>query len=800
MSSTLVLIDAAIDQVALLASSVSRDATIVVLDSQQDGVAQISAVLAAQASIEAVHLFSHGAPGTLQLGATTLNLDSLAAYDLAPWQQALRHANLLIYGCRVASGAVGDRFLQELHQRTRANIAATATTTGSAAQGGDWNLEWRIGAIEPVPILHPDVMAQYDSTLQIRSNLLYGVSEGELYEITLATGNVRVVSDLSFQTFAIARDSRTGNLYYIENGVGTGSGTPIAFFNPTTEENTVTPNTTGVSEQFVKLAQQAGSGTLFAMTSSTANLYQITLNGDIPSGAVDLGQVRLADGSILPFGGGDVAFDPDNANRLFAIVTRPDDLENRYELYTIDVTTLTATLVGNVRDQNGTTLSDVGSGSLAFGQDGDLYLTSQSDANGNASSSNRLFRVNQNTGVVISSTPIQANIQFNDFATLPITLDPEIEDPDDPDAEGCVPGINRRGNNRNNRLLGDNNINRLFGRDGNDLLRGFDCPDLLSGGRGRDLIRGGNAGDQLQGNQDNDRLNGGRGNDRLNGGLGNDTMLGGRGTDSLRGGNGNDRMFGGTGNDRMLGNQGDDFMEGGAEDDVLIGRLNRDTLRGQGGNDRLRGNLGDDRLSGGAGDDLLDGGRGEDIMEGGSGDDQLFGRLNNDVMSGGDGNDFLNGQANSDEVRGGAGRDRLIGRGGADLLVGGAQADVLNGGQGFDRMFGGAGNDRIIGGRRADRISTGRGSDIVEYRAIGDGGDRIFDFSTAVDQIDLSRIFAGSGYGSNRPFRQYVSIEQTGLDTTISIDTNGDQRGGFESFITLSGIRANTVVRRNFVV
>ncbi|NJL20178.1 MAG: DUF4347 domain-containing protein, partial [Leptolyngbyaceae cyanobacterium SM1_3_5] len=123
MSSTLVLIDAAIDHVALLASGVSDDATVVILDPQQDGVAQISAILAAQNSLDSVHLFSHGAPGTLQLGATTLSLDSIDAENLAPWQQALRHANLLIYGCRVAAG-----------ERGRSLFAKTA----SAHRGKHW--------------------------------------------------------------------------------------------------------------------------------------------------------------------------------------------------------------------------------------------------------------------------------------------------------------------------------------------------------------------------------------------------------------------------------------------------------------------------------------------------------------------------------------------------------------------------------------------------------------------------------------------------------------------------------------
>ncbi|MBD2090878.1 DUF4347 domain-containing protein [Microcoleus sp. FACHB-1515] len=940
MSSSFVFVDQAIDQYQFLANGIDPTATVVVLDSQQDGVAQISAVLAAQASIEAVHLFSHGAPGTLQLGATTLTLDSLAAYDLAPWQQALRHANLLIYGCRVASGAVGDRFLQELHQRTGANIAATVTPTGSAAQGGDWNLEWRIGAIEPVPILHPDVMAQYDSTLEfVIPNLLFApatTDEGnvaqpsQLRVVDLETGDSQIIAPLAFQTFALARQAGTGRLYYVE----TGENGRVAYYDTRTGQNVTLLNRTGVFDdagagappsQFVKLAQQAGSGIIYAMNSSTPNLFSIAVEGDTAGIATNLGAITLANGDPLPFGGGDIAFDPENPNRLFVTVTRPDSSTNVFQLYTVDVSApgLPATFVGDVRLPNGIVLSDAGSGSLAFGQDGFLYLTSDI---GEITASSRLFQVDPDTGIVVDADRVRPIARLNDFATLP-TVTPQVDlvltktdgldsiqpgeeivytitvtntsptgsladirltdfitgvngvtwsgvftggipgdlnsffpgaeigtgdidvrfnlaaqatltytvrgtvDPDaligttlentaqvivppgviDPNPEdntdsdqtdiGCVRGINRRGrNNRDNRLLGDNDINRLTGGGRRDVLRGFGCPDTLIGNRGRDLLRGGNARDNLQGNQNNDRLNGGEGRDRLNGGLGNDTLLGSIGNDSLRGGSGRDRLLGGAGADRMVGNNGDDVMRGNRENDVMFGRLDNDRLNGNRGNDRLRGNLGRDRLGGGAGSDLVEGGRGNDVLFGGNGNDRLNGDLGLDVLVAGNGDDSLLGRAQADRLFGGAGRDQIIAGGGADRVEGGAQADVLNGGLGIDRIIGGGGADRLIGGRRTDALRGGGGRDRFEYRNTDEGGDRVLDFASAADQIDLSRIFARSGYGGERPFRQYVRLQQSGSDTLVLLDVNGDRSSGFETFITLAGVNRSSMSARNFIV
>ena len=64
----------------------------------------------------------------------------------------------------------------------------------------------------------------------------------------------------------------------------------------------------------------------------------------------------------------------------------------------------------------------------------------------------------------------------------------------------------------------------------------------------------------------------------------------------------------------------------------------------------------------------------------------------------------------------------------------------------------------------------------------------------------MRRIFADPSYGSNRPFRQYIRLEQAGADTNVSLDFNGDRAGGFRQFISLAGVEANTVSGRNFVV
>jgi Ca2+-binding RTX toxin-like protein len=364
----------------------------------------------------------------------------------------------------------------------------------------------------------------------------------------------------------------------------------------------------------------------------------------------------------------------------------------------------------------------------------------------------------------------------------------------------CVSGVTRKGNGRRNTLLGDNDINVLRGLRGNDQIRGFGCPDRLFGGRGNDKLRGGGARDTLRGQQNNDRLNGVTGDDRLLGGLGRDTLLGGTGNDTMRGGRGNDRLKGERGDDRLNGNQGNDRLGGGGGNDFIRGRINNDQIFGGGGNDRLSGGLGKDRIFSGAGDDFANGGNGEDRVFGGTGNDTLLGRAFNDLMDGGRGNDILKGQLNNDRLFGGRRRDQLLGGTGNDRLVGGNGRDLLNGGRGRDFLKGDANADRLIGHFGNDRLIGGGGVDRFIYRGLKDRDDRIADFDPTEDLIDLSRVFGNSRFGSSQRFANYVELSQTGANTTVLLDFNGDRSGGLRSFITLNNVTATSVTARSFIV
>lgn len=178
----IVFIDRGVSDYAALAAGVTGDRQVVLLDSTQDAIAQITATLAGQQNISAIHILSHGNAGGLQFGSSSLNLENLSVYQTAlhSWANALTNdADILLYGCDVASNELGQAFIQILSQSTGADVAASTNLTGSTALGGDWNFEVNTGAIATQLAFHAETIAQYNYTflnLDQYNNLKSGIT------------------------------------------------------------------------------------------------------------------------------------------------------------------------------------------------------------------------------------------------------------------------------------------------------------------------------------------------------------------------------------------------------------------------------------------------------------------------------------------------------------------------------------------------------------------------------------------------------------------------------------------------
>ncbi len=194
----LVIIDAGVPDLDVLLTGLTRHGEagphVVVLEAGEDALGRLGEILAGQTGLSAVHLISHGAEGTLELGGERVTtLDLLAhAEQIAGWRDAFADgADMLLYGCDVAATAEGRSFVDTLARLTGTDVAASTDTTGALARGGDWQLEYARGEVGREMPLSAALRANYDATLDIYTVMNYNNDgSGSLREaINLANSN-----------------------------------------------------------------------------------------------------------------------------------------------------------------------------------------------------------------------------------------------------------------------------------------------------------------------------------------------------------------------------------------------------------------------------------------------------------------------------------------------------------------------------------------------------------------------------------------------------------------------------------
>ncbi|TAH16755.1 MAG: DUF4347 domain-containing protein [Oscillatoriales cyanobacterium] len=164
----LVVVDSRVENYEELIRGVKPGSEVLVLDPTRDAIAQITEFLGHYHSINSLHVVSHGREAAVAIGRTELNIDNLETYSsqLQQWGKALnKPGSILLYGCNVAVGESGIKFIQKLSELTGANIAASNNLTGSAALGGDWELEITTGQIDAELAFKPEVLKTYNHVL-----------------------------------------------------------------------------------------------------------------------------------------------------------------------------------------------------------------------------------------------------------------------------------------------------------------------------------------------------------------------------------------------------------------------------------------------------------------------------------------------------------------------------------------------------------------------------------------------------------------------------------------------------------
>jgi methionine-rich copper-binding protein CopC len=167
MNKQIIFVDSSVQDYQSLIQGIDP-AQIVILNENFSAIDQITSALADQKDIEAVHIVSHGSEGSLKLGADVLNDNNLETFSdrLKHWGNALTaNGDILLYGCDVAAGEVGENFVKRLSEITGADVAASTDKTGNAALGGDWELEKTTGAIEAGLAFSQEAIATYAGVL-----------------------------------------------------------------------------------------------------------------------------------------------------------------------------------------------------------------------------------------------------------------------------------------------------------------------------------------------------------------------------------------------------------------------------------------------------------------------------------------------------------------------------------------------------------------------------------------------------------------------------------------------------------
>lgn len=147
----LLVVDPAVGNASVLLDGRQAGAEVLHLAAGGRGLEQIADHLSGRHGIASLHILSHGEPGALRLAGELIELPGLVMRPavLADIAAALTaDAQVVLYGCSLAAGPSGRRFLDYLEASLGVAVAASVTPVGAAVLGGGWTLRGRYG--EPV--------------------------------------------------------------------------------------------------------------------------------------------------------------------------------------------------------------------------------------------------------------------------------------------------------------------------------------------------------------------------------------------------------------------------------------------------------------------------------------------------------------------------------------------------------------------------------------------------------------------------------------------------------------------------
>jgi len=149
-------------------SDAERNIQVILLDNNSDGIQQITQALSQYNNLDAVHLISHGSDGSIDIGNSPFNFESLSLNQetISAWGKSFtENGDILIYGCNVAETQSGQNFIGYLSSLTHTDVTASSDATGNSSLGGDWTLEFSTGSIETAVAPSADAQASWQGIL-----------------------------------------------------------------------------------------------------------------------------------------------------------------------------------------------------------------------------------------------------------------------------------------------------------------------------------------------------------------------------------------------------------------------------------------------------------------------------------------------------------------------------------------------------------------------------------------------------------------------------------------------------------
>ena len=261
----IVFIDAGVADKATLIAGIAPGAIVVELNPNRDGLQQIAETVRGYSNIASIQIISHGDVAEFRLGDATYSNANIAQFSavLSEIGSSLsRDGDILIYGCKVGSGAGGEALVDTLAVLTGADVAASEDMTGAASLGGDWALEYRTGTIESAVAISQAAQAAWDHLLLPPS-------------ITLNSGNL--VANPSFETTT----NWTSNVGALETGTPSTYGVPSSGFGSRVAEVEGAFNATTISQTITTVVGQTYTYSVLAVTRSgnTADRGILLVNG-----------------------------------------------------------------------------------------------------------------------------------------------------------------------------------------------------------------------------------------------------------------------------------------------------------------------------------------------------------------------------------------------------------------------------------------------------------------------------------------------------------------------------------------